>query len=395
MVHLTNEGEDVEIASGAQAYFRFKKPDGKVVVNTADIVDNAIRVVLTSQILAVAGRGYGDIVLQDGQGNISTVSFILIIMASPQISNEVESSNEFTYLNAVVSDATNTIYEAEAWAAGTRGGAAVPSTSDFSVEPSGVAIATASAAPSTFINVVGEEPGVTRTFTFTYIEGTNWWKECSSVNGVSTTVADKELINNIGDYGITYTPAIIDADDQIIVKVQEPDPAHENNAKYYSEAAAASAAYIQTLPIVKYEAQSLSSAEQAIARENINAQVAGDYIADPSTKSEGQFLIYGADGWAASTVDYIANPSEKSEGQVLAYGSDGWAASTLPDYVTEPENKSEGQVLTYSSSGWVAATISAANVNAIPSILTSDFYGTTPPSNPEAGRIFFLYSGNT
>jgi len=80
---------------------------------------------------------------------------------------------------------------------------------------------------------------------------------------------------------------------------------------------------------------------------------------------------------------------------VLAYGSDGWAASTLPDYVTEPENKSEGQVLTYSSSGWVAATISAANVNAIPSILTSDFYGTTPPSNPEAGRIFFLYSGNT
>ena len=80
LIHLTNEGEDVEIASGAQAYFRFKKPDGKVVVNTASIVDNAIRVVLTSQNLAVAGRGYGDIVLQDGEGNISTVSFILIII---------------------------------------------------------------------------------------------------------------------------------------------------------------------------------------------------------------------------------------------------------------------------------------------------------------------------
>ena len=66
-VHLTNEGEDVEIAAGSQAYFRFKKPDGKVVVNTADILDdNTIRVVLTAQILAVAGRGYGDIVLQDG-----------------------------------------------------------------------------------------------------------------------------------------------------------------------------------------------------------------------------------------------------------------------------------------------------------------------------------------
>jgi hypothetical protein len=41
-------------------------------------------------------------------------------------------------------------------------------------------------------------------------------------------------------------------------------------------------------------------------------------------------------------VDYIANPSEKSEGRYLTYGADGWAASTLPDYITEPESKSEG-----------------------------------------------------
>ena len=67
-------------------------------------------------------------------------------MASPQISNEVESSNEFTYLNAVVSDATNTIYEAEAWAAGTRGGVPVISEESFEVAcSSGGAIATASA----------------------------------------------------------------------------------------------------------------------------------------------------------------------------------------------------------------------------------------------------------
>lgn len=316
-------------------------------------------------------------------------------MASPQISNEVESSNEFTYLNTVVSDATNTIYEAEAWAAGTRGGAAVPSTSDFSVEPSGVAIATASAAPSTFISVVGEEPGVTRTFTFTYIEGTNWWKECSSVNGVSTTVADKELINNISDYGITYTPAIIDANDQIIVKVQESDPAYENNAKYYAETAASSAAYIQTLPIVKYETQSLTSDQQEVARNNIGAQASGDYIANPSERYVGQYLTYSDDGWAASTLaDYIVNPEDKSEGQYLTYGSDGWAASTLPDYIVSPPALMN-QVLAFDGIAWAAASISAANVNAIPSILTSEFYGTTLPTNPQTGQIFFLYSGNT
>lgn len=316
-------------------------------------------------------------------------------MASPQISNEVESSNEFTYLNAVVSDATNTIYEAEAWADGTRGGVAVSSTSDFSVTPSGVAIASASATPSIFINTVGEEPGVTRTYTFTYIEGNNWWKECESVNGASKTVSDKELINNINDYGITYQPAVIDADDKIIVMVQEPDPAYQNNAKYYSEAAAASAAYIQTLPIVKYEAQSLTSSEQAIARNNIGAQASGDYIANPSEKYVGQYLTYGSDGWAASTLaDYIVNPEDKSEGQYLTYGSDGWAASTLPDFITNPSQKTTGQVLTYGNDGWAAASISAANVDAIPTILTSEFYGTSLPTNPEAGRLFFLYSGD-
>ena len=100
-------------------------------VNAATIQDNAVRIVLTAQTLAVAGRGYADITLQNGVGNISTVSFIIIIMASPQISKEVESSSEFGYLNAVVGDATNIIYEAESWAAGTRGGVAVASDSSF------------------------------------------------------------------------------------------------------------------------------------------------------------------------------------------------------------------------------------------------------------------------
>ena len=328
-------------------------------------------------------------------------------MASPAVANQANSSDEFGYLNAVVADSLDTIYEAEAWAAGTRGGAAVSSADYFNMthgtaKPSHTdVIQSVEVTQSSFYNMLGHEPGLGREYTFTYKTNERWGLVSVIHNGSVVTeenekiVTDTDLRNAYGIIAQCSGGVEPNEDNFIKVSLAEVDPTYENNAKYYSEAAAASAAYIQTLPIVKYEAQSLSSAEQAIARENINAQAAGDYVADPSVKSEGQFLTYGADGWAASTVDYIANPSEKSEGQVLAYGSDGWAASTLPDYVTEPENKSEGQVLTYSSNGWVAATISAANVNAIPSILTSDFYGTTPPSNPEAGRIFFLYSGNT
>jgi len=47
-----------------------------------------------------------------GSTILSTVSFIVVIMASPQVAQEAVSSNEFGYLQAVVNDATHTIYEA-------------------------------------------------------------------------------------------------------------------------------------------------------------------------------------------------------------------------------------------------------------------------------------------
>ena len=43
-------------------------------------------------------------------------------MAAPSVGDEMASSNEFGYLSEVVTSATDTIYAAEAWAAGTRGG---------------------------------------------------------------------------------------------------------------------------------------------------------------------------------------------------------------------------------------------------------------------------------
>jgi hypothetical protein len=62
-VHLTQNGEDYPIPEGVSAYFRFRKPDGKAIVNRVSINDNTISLTFSKQTLAVAGRGYGDITL--------------------------------------------------------------------------------------------------------------------------------------------------------------------------------------------------------------------------------------------------------------------------------------------------------------------------------------------
>lgn len=56
---------------------------------------------------------------------------------------------------------------------------------------------------------------------------------------------------------------------------------------------------------------------QAQARENINAQVSGNYIVSPSNATQSQFLQYGGDsvGWIASRVDVL--PTGGSDGYVL------------------------------------------------------------------------------
>ena len=132
--HLVQNGSPYAIESGAKATFRFRKPDGKAVINDAVIENNAQGIVtigLTTQALAVAGRGYADIVLTKNREILSTVSFIIVIMSAPQVLSEIVSSNEFGYIEDIVSSARDTIYESEAWAKGTRAGIAVTSESNF------------------------------------------------------------------------------------------------------------------------------------------------------------------------------------------------------------------------------------------------------------------------
>jgi hypothetical protein len=61
----------------------------------------------------------------DGYEVLSTVSFIIIIMASPSIVDNITSSNDFTKITKLTSDAEMIINESEAWATGEKGGVPV------------------------------------------------------------------------------------------------------------------------------------------------------------------------------------------------------------------------------------------------------------------------------
>ena len=259
-VHLTQNGEDYIIPEGVSAYFRFRKPDGKAIVNVATIEDNTVYMVLTAQTLAAAGRGYGDITLQSGTQILSTVSFILIIMAAPQVADQIISGNEFGYLNAVVSDAINTIYEAEAWACGTRGGAPVASDNVFtpSFGPTGTTVISGiDVDQTTFMSKVGYAPGLQRTYIFTYTENNNWSMKYKTVNGISTSESDTELVNNLNDYGIIVSlfggVTAPDPGNWIEVFIQESDNTYQNNAKYYAEQAEESQQAIEDLSVEAHQ----------------------------------------------------------------------------------------------------------------------------------------------
>lgn len=260
-VHLTQNGEDYPIPEGVSAYFRFRKPDGKAIVNRVSINDNTISLTFSKQTLAVAGRGYGDITLQSGTEILSSVSFILIIMASPSVADEITSSSEFGLLTEVVADAQNTIYEAEAWASGTRGGNPIIETTFFTpsfVSPEGVIISV-SVVEAVFFEKVKHEAGVQRNFTFTYesAEGAAgaWRLVSETYNGSTYSRSDPVLIGDISSYGISYETlngVYPNNNDEIIVSLSEKDNAYENNAKYYALQAAASKSSIDNLTIIAH-----------------------------------------------------------------------------------------------------------------------------------------------
>ena len=89
------------------------------------------------------------------------------------------------------------------------------------------------------------------------------------------------------------------------------------------------------LTAVKYgSSQTLSEAQKLIARGNIGAQAAGDYIAEPSQASSGQFLQYSNAGeWEATTINLVPSGSSSDVGKYLRKTNSGmlWAdVQSLP-----------------------------------------------------------------
>ena len=256
-IHVLENGVDYNLTEHGvtSAYFRLRKPDGKAIINTAtiDFEQNIILIYLSAQALAVAGRGYADVTLMSGSQILSTISFILLIMASPQIAAEATSSNEFGYLNAVVEDATHIIYEAQAWAEGKRGSEPVYGVDSFIPTKDSEVILTLAVDETSFRQKVGSQPGLKRVFDFTYNEGGTWTLVTTTYEGNTTTQNLPDVIGNIGDYGIAYgliggaeTP---DPNDKIIITIEEADKAFNNNAKYYAEQAKDSQEAIENLTV--------------------------------------------------------------------------------------------------------------------------------------------------
>lgn len=320
-IYVTENGIDYNLNEHnvSSVYFRLRKPDGKAVINTATISEDGsyVNIVLTAQALAVAGRGYADVTLMSGSQILSTISFILLIMASPQIAEQATSSNEFGYLNAVVEDATHTIYEAEAWAAGTRGGIPVYSETDFEYTYSSIVITYLSVDEAIFLQKVASTPGLKRVFTFTYTADGNWSLVLTTYEGNTITTNNPEVVGSINDYGIiigllggTESP---NAGDTITITVEEADKTFENNAKYYAELAKDSQDAIEALSVSAESVPDLAHGGQAQVIKTIVDDVVNFHFKIPKGDvGDVNFMSFDID----------SNPASPSYGQLLMYKPD-------------------------------------------------------------------------
>lgn len=116
------------------------------------------------------------------------------------------------------------------------------------------------------------------------------------------------------------------------------------------------------LHAIRYDAQNLTGNQKMIARANINAQIAGNYIISPATKTKDQFLKYNDNNtWVTADVF----PSGGDTGFILTKTNSGteWSKSG---------------VILGGSAGAVLTKASATNY---------DLTWSNPISNPEIDTI--------
>ena len=129
-VYYTASGEEYPISTNNSVAFRVRKPDGHMAFNDTTInSDGSVTAMFTYQILAAAGRAYADLIEFNADGNtLSTVSFIIDIMASPNFNADTAlSSDEFLYLKSFIDRGNDIIGRAQEWANGYNGDTPVSS----------------------------------------------------------------------------------------------------------------------------------------------------------------------------------------------------------------------------------------------------------------------------
>lgn len=123
-IHYTKDGAEYLVNHNNSVALRVRKPDSTLAFISATVdYDGTVYVTLSQQCLTVAGRAYADLVEFNAAGQmLSTVSFIINIMASPDVmGGEAISSDDFQYLKSFIDRGNQVIGEAEEWAVGYYG----------------------------------------------------------------------------------------------------------------------------------------------------------------------------------------------------------------------------------------------------------------------------------
>lgn len=106
-IQLLNNFSAINL-TGYTTKFTVKKPDGNIVFQTPTIVDaitGKIKVILTAQTLAVAGKAEAEVSIYGGSGErITLFEFIFEVDANIDPTNAIESSGDFPAMTQLVAD---------------------------------------------------------------------------------------------------------------------------------------------------------------------------------------------------------------------------------------------------------------------------------------------------
>lgn len=101
-ITLLENKKEFSIPSGTTAKIKFYKPDGKPVLNPAEISGNVIKVTYTEQMLAASGTGRGEIALYNGNNILRTATYYTKIVPTVYEENGLISDSEFLDLSETI-----------------------------------------------------------------------------------------------------------------------------------------------------------------------------------------------------------------------------------------------------------------------------------------------------